>query len=262
MTMLRVCFIGDSITAGTGDSELRGWPGRLALAETRRGHDLTIYNLGIRSDTSPLIAARWHRECEARIPPHVPSALVFAFGVNDVAQIEGETDIRVSCKASLEAARSIIGAAAEWLPVLWIGPAPVDDARQPLRPGLGTNYCYDNERIAALSEAFAGLATELGVPYLPLFPTLQFDPVWMQALAEGDGVHPAREGYRLIARLIEEHATWRSWFGFADEISSTVQIQFAGFRAARIATRKTMIARNGTPSNHVFRNPTATSSTS
>jgi len=39
MATLRICFVGDSITVGSGDTDFLGWPGRACIAETQRGHD-------------------------------------------------------------------------------------------------------------------------------------------------------------------------------------------------------------------------------
>ncbi len=41
MTAIRICFVGDSITAGTGDNTCLGWPGRISAAEIARGHDVS-----------------------------------------------------------------------------------------------------------------------------------------------------------------------------------------------------------------------------
>ena len=44
MTELRICFVGDSITQGTGDDTALGWPGRLIAAARAQGHDFCGYN--------------------------------------------------------------------------------------------------------------------------------------------------------------------------------------------------------------------------
>jgi len=36
-----------------------------------------------------MVHARWRAEAEARLPAEMPAALVFAFGINDCAQIDG-----------------------------------------------------------------------------------------------------------------------------------------------------------------------------
>ncbi len=210
MTALRICFVGDSITNGTLDPEYRGWPGRLCAAERERGHDLTCYNLGVRADTSRLIARRWRAECAARLPDVFPGALVFAFGVNDSAEMAGE-GIRVPLAESLEIARAMIEEAKAWLPTLWIGPAPVDEARQPLAPGAGISYDFRNARVAAYSAAYAALAREIGVPYLDLYELLIDDPRWQAALADADGVHATGDGYAAMAEKIGAWNAWRRW---------------------------------------------------
>ncbi len=167
MTALRICFVGDSLIVGTNDDAYLGWPGRLGVYETEAGHDVTLYNLGVRADTSEMIATRWRAECEARLPDVHPGALVFSFGVNDMAILDDE--IRVPMEKSLQIARSMMEEAAAWKPTLWIGPQPVDDGQQPYQSGPDIAFHFASSRTAELSDAYAELAVELGIPYLDLF---------------------------------------------------------------------------------------------
>jgi len=210
MTVLRICFVGDSLTLGTNDDEYLGWPGRIAKRERAAGHDATVYNLGVRADTSEMIAQRWRAECEARLPDIHPGALVFSFGINDSA-IENGTQ-RVEHDRSLEVARSMITEAKAWKPTIWIGPPPVDDERQPLRPGGGIEYSFASVRAARLSDAYADLAKELDVPYLDLFTALAGGGNWDSAFEGDDGVHPKDTGYAEIAERVAGWEGWRNWF--------------------------------------------------
>ena len=209
MTEIRVCFIGDSITNGTDDAQALGWPGRLCAGEWRRGHRVTHYNLGVRGDTSELIRARWRREARARLPDNVPGRLLFAFGVNDTAHQDGKP--RVTPERAIDNARAMLEEAAAWLPAVWVGPAPIDEARQPLSPAPGVEYHFDNARIQAANAAYAALAANIGIPYLDLFTPLAGDPAWASHLAGGDGVHPPAEGYARLAALVDSWAAWRFW---------------------------------------------------
>jgi len=56
---MRICFVGDSMTNGTGDPEYLGWVGRVMRDERTRRAELTSYNLGVRRDRSDQIRARW-----------------------------------------------------------------------------------------------------------------------------------------------------------------------------------------------------------
>jgi len=211
MTTLRICFVGDSLTNGTGDDAFLGWPGRLCAAERARGHDLTCYNLGIRADTSPLIAARWRAECEARLPPLHPGALVFAFGNNDTAIQDDAAETRVPLAQSLATARAMLSAAKAWKPLLFLGPWPAEESKQPVNPSGKLAYDFRNARIARYNEAYAALASELAIPYLDLYTALAREPRWAAASRAGDGIHPPAAGYELVATLVGAWRAWRAW---------------------------------------------------
>jgi acyl-CoA thioesterase-1 len=213
MTAMRICFVGDSLTNGTGDDAFLGWPGRLCQAERRRGHDLTCYNLGIRADTSELIAARWKAECAARLPEIYPGAVVFAFGNNDGAIQNDGPETRVPLARSLALARGMLTEAKAWKPTLFLGPWPVEESKQPVSPTGVVSYDFRNARVAEYSKAYAALAAELGVPYLDLFAALSKDPRWTGPSRAGDGVHPPADGYALVAELV---GTWRGWRAWLD----------------------------------------------
>lgn len=210
MAIFRTCFIGDSITLGTADEELLGWPGRVVRHVWAEGHDVTCYNLGIRADTTTLILKRWRAEAEARLPAHIQGRLVFAFGVNDSA-FENGTQLRVPPEQSFANARAMIGEAKVWKPTLWVGPAPVRKAGQQVNPAAGVTYDFQNERIETLDQGYRKIAAELGVPYLPVYEQLSGNDAWQTALAAGDGVHPAGVGYAAIARLLTQWEAWRAW---------------------------------------------------
>lgn len=208
---LRLCVIGDSITAGTGDERCLGWPGRLAAGALLAGADLTIYALGVRGDTSEDVAKRWRAEATARLPAIFPRGLVFQFGLNDCAIREwddGRRERRVEAERSRSVTRAILADAAAEAPVLMIGPAPVDDERSgpQLVPGLRQHL--RNDDVALLDVALADVASGLGVPYLSVFGSLLGDPTWRRALRQGDGIHPTGEGYDALAGLV---SAWPAW---------------------------------------------------
>ena len=210
MTVLRICFVGDSLTNGTNDENFQGWPGRLCAGEAARGHELTHYNLGIRAETSEQIEKRWRAECEPRLLDIHPGALVFSFGVNDMA-IENGDSIRVSRERSVEAAKRILGEAQQWKPTLWIGPMPVDDTQQPFQSGPGVSYEFSTQRLEELSRDYQTVAAEMGIPYLEMLDVLNANSQWQDSFARGDGVHPTGHGYALVAERIAGWAAWRAW---------------------------------------------------
>lgn len=215
MAQIRIGFVGDSITHGTGDATLLGWTIRAGQAEVGRGHDVTVYNLGIRADTSLLVAERWEAECRARCRQGIAWATIFAIGINDSAYeksaaMDGQ---RVPLDRSLEIISGMLTGARDFGPVLWIGPTPVVEAMMPLDRLPGVIYDFRNPAIGDYSRAYAARAEALGVPYLDLYTPFVSDPAWAAALRKSDGLHPNADGYAMMAARICEWPAWRSLFG-------------------------------------------------
>ncbi|TDH61417.1 lipase [Dankookia rubra] len=194
---LRICFVGDSFVAGTGDAAALGWVGRVTAAAWHRGEGFTAYNLGVRRDTSADLRRRAEAEILARLlGAGTAQAVVFSFGANDCTL---EDDMpRVPPEVTEENAAALLGwAAARW-PVLMVGPPP-----------LAHDAAHD-ARVAALSVRLAALCDAMALPYLALHAPLSGGPAWRQAAARGDGVHPDAAGYAAIAALVEGWAPWRA----------------------------------------------------
>jgi lysophospholipase L1-like esterase len=188
---MRICFLGDSITNGTGDPEYLGWVGRVVQHERRQHPDLTAYNLGIRRDRSDQIRARWRAEVDGRLPPEHPGRVVFAFGANDAVQ-------EIAPAATLGHAEAMLGEARQRWPVFMVGPAPLTEEKA-------------RARVAALDRALAALCGRMGVPYCPAFDGLMATPVWLDEARAGDGAHPGAAGYRRLADIILASPAWREW---------------------------------------------------
>ncbi len=197
MRDIRICFLGDSFVAGTGDLTYLGWPARACAAMTSPNYYLSYYNLGIRTQTSQQIEVRWLAEAALRLPDGCDNRVVFSFGTNDNRVEEGlrfvEQDDSVLC------ARRILTQAKAMFPVLVVGPPPVADDSM-------------NRRTDLLSAAYSDLCNELSVPYLEVFQPLRENALWMQEVAAVDGAHPAAAGYLALAQLVIDWPAWQSWF--------------------------------------------------
>lgn len=180
-----ICFIGDSLTQGIGDALALGWPGRLAresfALDPERARSLTVYNLGLRGDSSLRIAARWRRETDLRRRPGEDMALVFSFGAADRVH-------KAPREASLAASREILATAAGLGTTLFIAPPPAYDAA----------WSAANR---AFGEAVRGICDELGLPSADFHAPLSADAAYMASLA-ADGIHPDAAGYERMAGLL------------------------------------------------------------
>ena len=191
-----ICFFGDSLVNGAGDTDCLGWTGRVSAEARRRGHDVTHYNLGVRGDTSTDIAARWLSEATRRLEPRyrvISPAVVFSFGVNDTVVMDGA--LRVPLEQSIENATGILANAKARFPVLMVGPPPVADASR-------------HPEIVDLSDHFRAICESEEVPYLDVFERLRASTAWMREVASRDGAHPDSNGYQALAELVQ---LWDSW---------------------------------------------------
>jgi lysophospholipase L1-like esterase len=189
---MRICFIGDSFVNGTGDDDALGWVGRLVAKARHEKRDVTGYNLGIRGNTSADIAARWKNEAEVRSP----TGLVFSFGANDC-----RAGRRIDPSASLANLETILTNAQRWLPTLMIGPGIIADDREA------------NARIVALSADYAKACERIGVPYFEICNLLLESDTWTREALAGDGAHPNRLGYAMVADAIWSWRGFRDWLG-------------------------------------------------
>lgn len=184
---------------GAGDETSQGWAGRLCAATNINGTAVTYYNLGIRGNTSTDILHRWKNECALRLPDSCDARVVFSCGVNDTAVVNGL--VRVPPKESCANIREILGEARRFK-VLMVGPPPVEDAGQ-------------NERISALSRAYAQEAAALNVAYIDVYSSLISDETYFRDVVSNEGCyppgfHPTSIGYAKIAEMVSSSPHW--WF--------------------------------------------------
>lgn len=190
---LRVCFLGDSFTLGTGDDDGLGWVGRVHAAERGRGIDLTSYNLGIRGQTGAEIAARGPREIAERIAGKGDrQGVVIAFGTND---IRFDRPVEESASA-LE--RIIRWALDQGYAVFVMGcPHGAEPELDAIRALLNVN----------LEET----CRRLEVPFLDVRERVADWSAWHRGAMEGDGIHPGSEGYAHVAAVFAAWGPWRRW---------------------------------------------------
>jgi len=197
---MRLIFIGDSIVAGSGDDECRGWVGRVGTATRRAGVDHTPYNLGIGGNTAADVLARWEHEVTRRLNPEIQNRLVIQVGVNDARDgVERDHD---ACARDLR--EFIDGSRAIGLEPLVVGPIPT---RQP----------EESARIGALSERYAVVCTEVKAAFIEVHAALRDSGAFLASL-EADGYHPDADGYAAIAQVVL-HNGWWEWL--ADSSATT-----------------------------------------
>lgn len=187
---MRLIAFGESFVVGAGDPDHLGWVGRAIVGR----REISLYNLGIRRETSDLLAARWEGEARLRLVDYEPMRIVFSFGCNDSHLEDGAP--RVAVAQTLKTARAMLTGARALAPVLMVGPPPVAD------PGV----CARTE---ALNAALLDLCARLRIPFIDVFRPLEAGGVWQAEAAAWDGAHPGAAGYQQMADLVAAHPAWR-----------------------------------------------------
>nr|AHE14626.1 putative exported lipase/acylhydrolase [uncultured bacterium] len=187
---VRICVLGDSYVVGVGDLTGQGWVGHLALAARLRGLDLTVYNLGVRRDTSVDVSRRWFGEVRSRLKDGDVFGVVFAFGLNDVDVQAGER--RVPRSRTLAVLGKMLDDAhgARWATFV-VGPPPVADI-ETMR-GIGD-----------LATGMGQVCAAREVPFVDVTAALSCDEIWSQEVAAGDTYHPSTRGYERLAALLRD----------------------------------------------------------
>lgn len=189
------CSLVTLSSRGVGDPSGRGWVGRVVAASFAAGVPVTAYNLGVRGETSVQVVSRWRGETSARLLPGADTRIVMSFGANDTTIEDGQR--RVQDDRSCGALADILDRAETiGLPVLVVGPAPVEDAEQ-------------NERIDSLSISFA-VCAERSTPFVSVIESLLASSDWMDQVAAGDGAHPGAAGYDALADQVL-NGGWLEW---------------------------------------------------
>ncbi len=190
---VRICVVGDSFVNGYGDPKALGWVGRVVARTPADGLDLTVYNLGVRGDSSADVLTRWRDETTRRWVDGAENRLVVAVGNNDVEA--GLT----SARTRLNLANIVDGAATAGLHPFVVGPPPALD------PAF-------NERLRPVVAAQQDVCSRRGVPFVDCFTPLLGHEQWYADLGPGDGMHPAQAGYGLLAWLVL-NTGWGDWLG-------------------------------------------------
>ena len=193
----RILVFGDSFVAGVGDPTGLGWVGRVAAASHEAGRPITLYNLGVRGDTSADVATRFEAELAARTRNADASYGVgFSFGANDM--LVHDNRLRVAPGRSIGTLNRLIDIAqAGGHGVFVVGPAPVGERDE-------------DERIRELSSQFAHVVTHRNLRYVEIARALSAHDAWRSEAAANDGSHPGAGGYAALAEIVLDGG-WTDW---------------------------------------------------
>jgi acyl-CoA thioesterase-1 len=172
--MVRIVFLGDSLTAGLGLEQDQAFPALIGETLKRENVSATIVNAGVSGDTTAggLRRVEW-------LLKQKPDILVVGLGANDGLRA---TDV----KASEQNLREIVTKARS-------------AGSQVLLLGMLIPPNYGPEYTAAFKEVYPRIAKEMTVP---LVPFVLEGVGGVPAMNQPDGIHPTAEGQKVVAENV------------------------------------------------------------
>ena len=172
----RIVFMGDSIT--------EGWP----FLDFFAGKPYV--NRGISGQTTPQMLIRFRPDVIAL----KPAVVVLLAGINDIAGNTGPSTLEMMTDNIFSMAEL---AKANNIKVILCSVLPAFDF--PWRPGS-----FPAEKVVTLNKMIKKYADANGIMYLDYYAAMVNDQKGLKADYSGDGVHPNKTGYEVMAPLVEK----------------------------------------------------------
>ena len=173
-----IVMLGDSLTAGFGLSTADAFPEQMLTMLENRGYELDLVNAGVSGDTTGGGLARY----DWSVKSADPDLLIVALGANDF--LGGGT---------AEAARENLA------DIIELAQA---DGIEVILAGIDTgNLAEDDPRIAEFATIYPDLSETYNVPH---YPDILAGIRGLTQLLQLDGLHPTREGARVMAESLAD----------------------------------------------------------
>lgn len=173
----RIVYFGDSITEGWGTISSDFF--------TKK----TYVNRGISGQTTPQMLLRFRTD----VIELKPKVVVILAGTNDIAGNTGPTTLEMILGNLISTCEL---AKANNIKVVLCSVLPVYD--YPWKPGL-----EPADKIITLNKMIQKYAKANGITYVDYYSSMVDERKGLKSLYSADGVHPNKEGYLVMAPLIE-----------------------------------------------------------
>ena len=194
MQEVSIMVFGDSITYGAVDSEFGGWTNRLRMhLENNKGDYFTLFNLGIPGETTEKLLSRFETECMARYDEDENTIIVFAIGINDTQNIDG--NYRVLLKCFERNIKDLIVKAKKFTnKILFIGLTKIDESKLTPVP-WSLSKSYFDRKIIEFDKLLENTCIDENIFYLKMYDVLSLNELV-------DGLHPNSIGHEKLCDVI------------------------------------------------------------
>jgi acyl-CoA thioesterase I len=176
----KILFLGDSLTAGYGIAKEEAYPALISGSLIRKGFTkVTVVNAGISGSTTASAFSRLRWQLNSKIKPKI---LILALGANDGLRGHKVENSRKNLVKTISLAKK------NKIEVLLAG--------MKIPPNYGADYTKNFEKMfPEISES----------ENIRLIPFLLDGVAAIPKLNQADGIHPNKDGHKIIAANVEAH---------------------------------------------------------
>ncbi len=177
--VIKIVFLGDSLTAGFGLPQEQAWPEQVQKRLKAAGYKTAIINAGVSGDTTANGLARY----DWSVGSAEADILVLALGANDFLQGVSPATTRQNLKMIIERAQN--------------------DGMEIILAGVATPQL---DQLGPAGRAYASIYPELAAEYKLSFFASMLEGVSGRAdLLQSDGLHPTQAGVEIMADRFTQH---------------------------------------------------------
>lgn len=194
MEFVNITVFGDSLAYGVADTELGGWVNRLKIfLDNHEERQINVFNLSIPGEITEEILIRFKAECNVRYDKEKRTIIVFAVGINDTQDING--NYRVSMEQFISNIKELINAAKKFTnDILFIGLTKVDESKV-IPVFWNKNKSYFNDKILRFDNSLETICNKEKVLYLKVYDMITLNDL-------SDGLHLNNIGHQKLCDAV------------------------------------------------------------
>lgn len=194
MEFINIIVFGDSLAYGVTDTEVGGWVNRLRIyLENHEEKEINVFNLSIPGEITEETLSRFKAECNVRYDKEKKTIIVFAIGINDTQDING--NYRVTIEQFIKNIKALTHEAKKFTNnILFVGLSKVDESKV-VPVFWNKNKSYFNDKILKFDNSLETICNKEKALYLKVYDIITLNDL-------SDGLHLNNIGHQKLCDAV------------------------------------------------------------
>jgi lysophospholipase L1-like esterase len=194
MKFINIIVFGDSLAYGVTDTEFGGWVNRLRIyLDNHEEKEINVFNLSIPGEITEETLSRFKAECNVRYDKDKKTIIVFAIGINDTQDING--NYRISIEQFIRNIKALIHEAKKFTNnILFVGLSKVDESKV-VPVFWNKNKSYFNDKILKFDNSLETICNKEKALYLKVYDMITLNDL-------SDGLHLNNIGHQKLCDVV------------------------------------------------------------